>query len=63
VFRGRKMETCFRDLSTAAQHVMYSESMYGPVGQYYLTANLSDGPRVDDPPPHFGGPPPASEAR
>jgi alkylation response protein AidB-like acyl-CoA dehydrogenase len=60
VFRGRKMETCFRDLSTAAQHVMYVETNYRAIGQYYLTRDRPDGPQIDDPPPHFG-PLPAAE--
>lgn len=57
VFQGRKMATCFRDLSTAAQHALYTEGNFRAIGQYYLTRDLPDGPQVDDPPPHFGPPP------
>lgn len=37
VIHGTRLERCFRDASTAGQHVMYSETMYEPIGRYYRT--------------------------
>jgi len=47
VYRGTTLERCFRDMHTAAQHIIVTENRYESVGQYYLTKDRPDGPRIE----------------
>jgi alkylation response protein AidB-like acyl-CoA dehydrogenase len=60
VFRGKKLERCYRDLSTAAQHAIYAETYYQAIGEYYMTRDRPDGIEVDEDKAFFG-PPPADD--
>ncbi|HWI20999.1 MAG TPA: acyl-CoA dehydrogenase family protein [Baekduia sp.] len=47
VIIGQGIERRFRDLHTAAQHSYTLETSYRPIGQYYLSRGLRDGPEID----------------
>lgn len=47
VYRGTTLDRCFRDIHTAAQHIIVTENRYDAVGQYYLTEHEPGGSRID----------------
>lgn len=47
VYRGRPIERAYRDISTAANHILVGETEYASVGSYYLTKDLEDGPEIE----------------
>jgi alkylation response protein AidB-like acyl-CoA dehydrogenase len=47
VYRGTTLERCFRDIHTAAQHIIVTENRYDAVGQYYITRDQAGGPVLD----------------
>jgi indole-3-acetate monooxygenase len=46
VYRGRRIEQTFRDISTAANHTNYMDSAYAAVGSYFLTRDREGGPEI-----------------
>lgn len=46
VYRGRRIEQAFRDISTAANHTNYMESAYTAIGSYFLTRDRDGGPEI-----------------
>jgi len=46
VYRGRRIEQAFRDISTAANHTNYMESAYAAIGSYFLTRDQAGGPEI-----------------
>jgi len=46
VYRGRRIEQAFRDISTAANHTNYMESAYAAIGSYFLTRDREGGPEI-----------------
>jgi alkylation response protein AidB-like acyl-CoA dehydrogenase len=46
VYRGEPLERCFRDMHTAAQHIIIHESRYEVIGQYHLTKDQPGGPMI-----------------
>jgi len=46
VYRGRRIEQAFRDISTAANHTNYMESAYAAIGSYFLTRDRPGGPEI-----------------
>jgi indole-3-acetate monooxygenase len=47
VYHGTTLERCFRDIHTAAQHIIVTENRYDSIGQYYLTKDQPEGPRIE----------------
>lgn len=46
VYRGRRVEQAFRDISTAANHANYVETAYTAIGSYFLTRDREGGPEI-----------------
>ena len=47
IFRGNRLERIHRDIVTAAQHIIISESSLDRAGQYWLSRDLPGGPELD----------------
>jgi alkylation response protein AidB-like acyl-CoA dehydrogenase len=47
VYRGTTLERCFRDIHTAAQHIIVTENRYDSIGQYELTKDHPGGPAIE----------------
>src|SRR5262249_18499213 len=47
VYRGTTLDRCFRDMHTAAQHIIVTENRYDAVGTYYITRDQPGGPELD----------------
>jgi len=46
VSRNEPLERCFRDMHTAAQHIIIHESRHEVIGQYHLTRDQPGGPVI-----------------
>lgn len=60
LFRGNRMERIFRDMMTAAQHIVVVKSSIDRAGQYWMTKNTDDGPSLDIELSYVRGPHPQS---
>lgn len=47
VYHGTVLERCFRDIHTAAQHIIVTENRYESVGQFYITKDQPGGAKVE----------------
>lgn len=47
VYRGTVLDRCFRDLHTAAQHIIVTDNRYDAAGQYILSRDQPGGPKVE----------------
>lgn len=47
VFRGSRLERIRRDMATAANHALMSETMFATVGQYLMSKDLPGGPELE----------------
>lgn len=63
VFKGNRMERIFRDMITAAQHIVVSDTSIDRAGQYWLTRETEDGPQLDIELGYVRGPHPQSVDR
>lgn len=63
VFKGNRMERIFRDMITAAQHIIVTHNSIDRAGQYWLTKDLEDGPELDIELGYVRGPHPQNDHR
>jgi alkylation response protein AidB-like acyl-CoA dehydrogenase len=62
VFRGTRMERIFRDMMTAAEHIIVRETSFEISGQYWLTHDSAEGPAIDIELSWVRGPHPQTES-
>lgn len=63
VFRGNRMERIFRDMITAAQHIVVTKNSIDRAGQYWMTKDTEQGPTLDIELAYVRGPHPQSLRR
>jgi indole-3-acetate monooxygenase len=47
VYRGTTLERCFRDIHTAAQHIIVTENRFEMPGRFHITNDQPGGPETD----------------